>query len=294
MKKHAVSITLVVCFCYCLNGQNTNKIDLLDRNLTLFDSWIGIPQSTVKGLPDGTFQSKNVRKGNPLGLNNDLKNVFTTSIVNDTVTLNITGEIYGSITTKKSYSNYHFSTQFRWGCQKWEPRLNRKKDTGILYHSYGAYGRFWNTWKTALEFQVQETDLGDFIPLSANAVTPKIKGPKVEIRGYADRKKKQYNPTADTYFEAKGYTHAYIEPQAPHGNWNLLEIYTIGNTAVHVVNGKIVMVVENAINPETKQPLTSGQLQIQSEAAECYYKNMTLTPIKDFPEFIKAQVTFKE
>ncbi len=295
MQTRNVLAFIILCFCYTtIHAQHSKKTQhLLDTDLSHFETWIGIPHSTVKGLPKGTYQSDNVRKGKPLGLHNDITHVFTTHVENDTVVLTITGEIYGAITTKQQYSNYHFSTQFKWGCQKWAPRLQKRKDTGILYHCYGAHGRFWNTWKTSLEFQVQETDLGDFISLSANTVHPKIAGPQVDIRGDGTAKKKQYNPKANTYFKGKGYIHAYLEPQSPHGNWNTLEIYTIGNDAVHLVNGKIVMVVENAMNPETQSPLTSGQLQIQSEAAECYYKNMTLTPITAFPDFITQQVSFK-
>ncbi|WP_248724720.1 DUF1080 domain-containing protein [Seonamhaeicola sp. ML3] len=288
--------TLICAILLTINGFSQEKeqtIVLLDANLTHFEKFIGVPHTTILGLPEGTPKFEDVIKGTPLGLNNDIKHVFTTTNINGETILNISGEIYGSITTKDKFSNYHFSTMFRWGNKKWEPRLQRRKDTGILYHSYGDYGRFWNTWKTCLEFQVQETDLGDFISLPANTVQPKLGGPIVQIRGDNNSKTKQYDPNFDTYFEGKGYINAYLEPQAPHGNWNHLELYVVGNDAVHVVNGKIVMVVENAINPETNKPLTEGQIQIQSEAAECYYKDMTLTPIKAFPKFILEQVTFK-
>ncbi|WP_298340442.1 DUF1080 domain-containing protein [uncultured Algibacter sp.] len=293
MKLTFITLLFALLFTCCMFSQKDKTIKLLDANLTHFNTHIGVPHSTVVGLPEGTFQSDNVRKGTPLGINNDIKNVFTTTNINGETTLNISGEIYGCITTKANYSNYHFSTMFRWGNKKWEPRLDRRKDSGILYHSYGDYGRFWNTWKTCLEFQVQETDLGDFISLNGNTTSPKVAGPSVVIRGNDKDGTKQYNPNSDTYFEGKGYIHAYLEPQNPHGSWNLLELYVIENNAVHVVNGKIVMVVENAIDPETNTPLTEGQIQIQSEAAECYYKNMTITPITEFPEFIRKQVKFK-
>ncbi|MBC3756818.1 DUF1080 domain-containing protein [Hyunsoonleella sp. SJ7] len=293
MKKTALFVLCLISTAFTFSQENQKSINLLDANLTNFNKFIGVPHSTVVGLPEDTYQSDDVTKGEPLGLNNDIKNVFTTTNINGETILNISGEIYGSITTKDSYGNYHFSTQFKWGNKKWEPRLLRKKDSGILFHSYGDYGRFWNTWKTCLEFQVQETDLGDFISLSGNRANPKVDAPKVEIRGDGNAKTKQYNPNLDTYFEGKGYIHAFLEPQNPHGSWNHLELYVVGNDAVYVVNGDIVMVVENAVNPETNKPLTEGQIQIQSEAAECYYKQMTITPIAEFPEFIRKQVRFK-
>ncbi|GAB1855272.1 DUF1080 domain-containing protein [Flavobacteriaceae bacterium MHTCC 0001] len=274
-------------------AQKKKAIDLLDEDLSYFEKWNGIAHTSVKGLPKGTYQSDNVHDGIPLGLNNDIKQVFTVIKENGTPVLKISGEIYGGLTTKGTYSNYHLSAMFRWGDKKWPPRLDVKRDSGILYHCYGSHGRFWKTWKTSLEYQVQETDLGDFIPLSGNTANPKVSGPQVEIRGVKGEKRGKYDPNSEVYLDKIGYTDAYLEPDAAHGEWNLLEIYVIGNDAVHLVNGKIVMVVENAMNPETNTPLTEGQIQIQSEAAECYYKEITLTPIKKFPKFIKKQVRLK-
>lgn len=291
MKKLQFLVFLLLIVSSTLNAQKkTKKKQLLDTNLTQFEKWIGVPHSTVKNLPKGTFQADFVTTGTPLGLNNDIKNIFTTTTKNGEVTLNITGEIYGCISTKNTYENYHFSTLFKWGNKKWEPRLDKKRDTGILYHAYGAHGRFWQTWKTALEFQVQETDLGDFISLGGTS-TPKVDGPKVVIRGDFNEIKK-FDPKSNSYSDGKGYIQAAFEPDAPHGEWNLLELYVIGNNAVHVVNGVIVMVVENATKADGTI-LNKGQIQIQSESAECYYKQMTIKSIKKFPRKIRKQVRFK-
>jgi len=289
----ALSTAFLIFFASNLNAQKKNRsIKLLDEDLSHFEKWNGVPHTTVTDLPDGTYQSDNVHNGTPLGLNNDIKNVFSIIMENSQPVLKITGEIYGGLTTKASYSNYHLSVMFKWGDKKWAPRLNAKRDSGILYHCYGTHGRFWKTWKTSLEYQVQETDLGDFIPIGGNTETPKVDAPIVDIRGDFTNEKK-FDPNSNIYSKGNGYIQANKEPDAPHGEWNHLEIYVIGNDAVHVVNGEIVMVVENAINPETNKPLVEGQIQIQSEAAECYYKQLTLTPIKKFPKFIRKQVRFK-
>ncbi|PQV49406.1 uncharacterized protein DUF1080 [Jejuia pallidilutea] len=293
MKKIVFLFAITLTFVTSSFSQKESKTTkLIDKDLTLFDIWLSIPHPTVTDLPKGTYQSEKIDFGSPIGLNNNLKHVFSVIDENGALVLKITGEIFGCISTKQTYQNYHLSTMFKWGDKKWEPRLNKKRDSGILYHCYGEHGRFWNTWKTSLEFQVQETDLGDFIPLGGNSVTPKVGSPIVEIRGDFKTEKK-YNPNSEIYSIGKGYINAASEHDAPHGEWNRLELYVIGNDAVHVVNGKIVMVVENAINPETNKPLTKGEIQIQSEAAECYYKNMTITPITEFPEFILDAVTFK-
>jgi len=287
--KKAYLLTLSILFTGNIIAQKKGEtITLFDASMSNFEKWIGTPHSSVKGLPPNTFQSDKVTEasGIPLGLNKDIKNVFSMIVENNEPVLKITGEIYGGVNTKSSYENYHLSVLFKWGDKKWEPRIKQLRDSGILYHCYGA------TWKTSLEYQVQETDMGDFIPLKGNAVTPIVEGPKVEIRGVKGKNRGKYDPNSDTYLKKPGYTSAYKEVDSPHGEWNHLEIYVISNDAVHVVNGEIVMVVENAVKADGT-PLAKGQIQIQSEAAECYYKQLTLTGIKKFPKKIRKQVRFK-
>lgn len=288
-----ITLTLSLLFTGFISAQKKGKtISLFDANLSYFEKWNGVPHSTITGLPEGTYQSDNVHAGTPLGLNNDIKKVYSIITENNEPVLKITGEVYGGLTTKAVYQNYHLSVMFKWGDKKWEPRIKALRDSGILYHCYGEHGNFWKTWKISLEYQVQETDMGDFIPIGGNTAEPKVDGPKVEIRGSKGEKRNKYDPNSDSYLSKIGYTSAYTEPDAPHGEWNHLEIYVVGNDAVHVVNGEVVMVVENAKTHDGKI-LDRGQIQIQSEAAECYYKQLTLTGINKFPKKIRKQVRFK-
>ncbi|MEM6911561.1 MAG: DUF1080 domain-containing protein [Verrucomicrobiota bacterium] len=269
-------------------------LDLLDAELSQFEIWVGVPHATVKGLPEGTFQSRNVHKGRPIGFDRELKGIFTVQREGDEPVLRISGEIYAALSTLDAFANYHLSTQFRWGEKKWAPRLEKKRDSGILYHCYGEHARFWQVWKTSLEYQVQETDFGDFIPLAGNTAKPKkVPGPLVDIRGGQRQDREQFLPDQDEYFTPKGYVDASSEHDAPHGEWNLLEVFVLGNDAVHLINGHVVMVVENARQPDGT-PLTSGPIQIQSEAAECYYKQLRLTPITEFPPSVLENVRFRE
>ena len=52
---------------------------------------------------------------------------------------------------------------FKWGEKKWEPRLTEPKDSGILYHSRGAFGvDYWKSWALSQEFQVIEHGIGEY------------------------------------------------------------------------------------------------------------------------------------
>ncbi|NBB81573.1 MAG: DUF1080 domain-containing protein [Verrucomicrobia bacterium] len=243
--------------------------DLIDRELSQWEVWLGVPHSSVVGLPEGTYQSDNVHQGEPLGLHQDPKKVFSTQETDEETLLLISGEIYGGLTTLKTYQNYHFQTRFKWGERKWAPRLNEKRDSGIIYHAHGEHGAFWETWKSSLEFQVQEKDMGDFIPLG---------GAKASYRGVRQGGRIVFDPNAPEYINKGGYIHAKLEPDFPNGEWNTLDLYVLGDSAIHVVNGVVVFALTDAFDKEGN-PLTPGQ--IQSEAAECFYKQMRIRPITE-------------
>ena len=263
-------------------------VNLLDKDLTHWERYIGVPHTSVT-LPFKFPKKKDVRKGRALGLNNDPLNVF--SIEKDkegNPNLHITGEIYGGLTTKNHYQNYHFKCEFKWGDKKWEPRLNAKRDSGILFHAIGAHGAFWNVWMRSLECQVQEQDFGDFFPLSetiADIKAVKSKGGKTHVY---DANAKSITSSFIGKHEA-GRVRGSKDMEKPRGEWNTIEIYTIANRAVFVINGELVSALTNTRYEEDGMeiPLRGGRIQIQSEAAEAYYKSIQIRGIDDFPDKIK-------
>jgi len=256
--------------------------DLLDPGLTAWEIWIGVPHKSVEipGLP--AFTSEDSKSGTPLGLNNDPLNVFSMIKEDGKDVLKITGQIYGGLTTKEEFQNYHLTLQFKWGDKKWEPRLERQRDSGILLHCVGPHGAFWKVWKRSLECQIQERDVGDFYALA---------GTEADIPGAVREgtQRPTYQPGAELIPVSGSAQHGPSE-EKPHREWNTVEIYTIGDRMVHVVNGEVNMVLLKT-RQKTAQgpaPLTRGQIQIQSEAAEIYYRDVKIRPISEFPEAIKA------
>jgi len=59
------------------------------------------------------------------------------------------------------------------------------------------------------------------------------------------------------------------------------------------VNGHVVMVLENSVEfgpDDTRVPLTRGKIQLQSEGAEVYYRNIRIRSLAALPAAIAAQV----
>ncbi|WP_158968936.1 DUF1080 domain-containing protein [Paraglaciecola sp. L3A3] len=275
------SLFLLSCQSTTNSASNlTNEwTDLLDKDLSQWELWMGIPHDSVKGLPAGTVTESNLNvhgdPSNALGLNNDIKNVFSVIEEDGKPVLHITGEIYGGLTTLKEFENYHLSLQVKWGEKKWAPRLNAKRDSGVLFHCKGEHGAFWKVWKACQEMQIQEKDFGDYIPLS---------GPSGVIRTATQGGKQTYDPKGQYLSKVTGYSHASHEPDYANGLWNQVDLYVVGDDAVFSVNGEVVMVIAQSKDKQGN-PLTSGQLQIQSEGAEIFYRDIKIKDLKAIPAF---------
>jgi hypothetical protein len=71
----------------------------------------------------------------------------------------------------------------------------------------------------------------------------------------------------------------------PIGEWNEIELITYGDKSLHIVNGQVVMALKNSRykDGDVIKPLTHGKLQLQSEAAEVYYKDIMIKTNKRYP-----------
>ncbi len=77
------------------------------------------------------------------------------------------------------------------------------------------------------------------------------------------------------------------DPERPVGEWNTLDLYVFGARPVHVVNGVPVMALHDIATVDDagrRTPLTHGRIQLQSEGAETYFRDIVLTPIDRLPE----------
>lgn len=275
---------ILLGFASLAHAQESNV--LLDKNLSKFEVFSGVPHKSVviPGYPPST--SENGTSGTPIGLGKDPLGVFKVSEEDGQLVLHISGQIYAGLSTKEEFENYHFTCQYKWGTAKYEPRLNQVRDSGILYHCQGEHGAFWNVWLSSLECQVQEGDTTDFIPLAGTnadvSVAPELVDGKPIFK------------LGEPLLFDTNYTKHSPTVEKPHGEWNTVEIWTLGQTSVFAINGTPGMVLFNTRrrDPETKEvaPLTRGKIQIQSEAAEVFYRDLRVTPITEFPPSIAKWV----
>jgi hypothetical protein len=73
--------------------------------------------------------------------------------------------------------------------------------------------------------------------------------------------------------------------EKPYGEWNRVEIICFGDKAIHIINGKVNMAIENShlLIDGREVPLTRGNIQLQSEGSEVFFRNMEIRNITEIP-----------
>ena len=224
-----------------------------------------------------TYVGPKEEGGEPIGLNKDPMNLFSVVELDGENVIRISGEINASLATTEEFENYHLTVDLKWGDEVFKTR-----NSGLLYHSYGDFGAGLGVWMSSHELQLWTGNMGDSyrmgksyceIPMEQNS-----EGKYVYTKG---AEKIPSIPDTDTRIAAKDDDH-----ENAIGEWNTIELYCVGTTSVHVVNGKVNMINYNSgkyLGVGKTEPLSKGKIQFQSEGGELFLKNIKIEPINEIP-----------
>jgi hypothetical protein len=280
-KKLSNTALFIFLISSCINrsSENSRWEPLFNgEDLTGWDTYLGPKFDTVLNKWDTT----------PVGFNTDIAKVFSVAEVGGEKVMRVSGEQFGGISTVREFENYHLQLQFRWGQLKWPPSKSGKKDSGLMYHAVGPQGADGGFWMRSQEFQIEEGDCGDYWAC-AGAIFD-IRARKEQDSSYVYSKDGDlltFSTSSSNGRNCKKYPDA----EKPSGEWNTIDLYCFGNTSVHVVNGVVTMVLNNSRQFESGKeiPLTKGKIQIESEGAEIFYRNIKICSIDKLPDKILNQ-----
>jgi len=219
----------------------------------------------------------------PIGLNQDPHGVFTV----ENGMIRVSGQDWGGVFTKESFSNYHLRFQVKFGKKKWPPRENVVADGGLLFHCSPPYDFGSTCWMRSIELQIQETDIGDYHNVGAGI--PMI--PLAKSHDDADEVD-QYTPSAPLQLTKNRVFRSGNFESTP-DNWTTGELVARGADAVFIVNGFVVNRVYNIYRQDLHQQTTRGQIQFQSEGAEHFLKSIEVRPIAFHPTGVPKLVANK-
>jgi len=264
-------------------NQKSEWVNLLDKNLSKWETYLSYRHAvTYNGEMPKDEKGEPVL---PIGYGKNVNNVFSVTEMNAQPVLRISGEIYGCLFTKAEYENYHLKLKVKWGEKKWTPRMDKLKDAGICYHSIGACGiDYWRSWMLSQEFQVMEGHMGDYWNIANSAINVKAFIPEGTMNTVADNK--QPFLSIGTGTALPGFCLRTVNNESEKGEWTDLELICFEGKSIHIVNGKVVMVLADSRyhSGDKDIPLRKGKIQLQSEGAEVFYKNIQIRHLNKLPE----------
>lgn len=292
----------ILCFIFliilsCVKGnpesaskskENYNWNQLIDAELSKWDVFLSYQHQP--GYDGSQPKDENGELIPPIGLNKSGYDVFTTFQEGNDIIIRNTGEYYGCLITKTEFKNYHFQLKYKWGDKTWAYRKNLLKDSGILYHSVGPMGvEYWRSWMLSQEFQIMEGHTGDFWSQKNSAIDIRAYKPESVLDPLAHESQDflpiGFNSPYRNYCRRKG------NYEKPHDEWNTLDLYCYEGKSLHVVNGEVVMILKNSryVDEDSNDvPLIKGKIQLQSEAAEVFFKDIKIREIDSLTQTQKA------
>ena len=212
------------------------------------------------------------------GLNNDTNGVFLIG----GGTMRISGEGFGYAATKKAYRDYRLKCEFRWIGKGWGERLHKPPDSGVLVHSVGPHGAYWNTWMLSFEVNLMPCNSGDIVEV-ANWKWPDVLSGRATVDANRhwdpDGAVVELNRTNDVLSAfrplAKQRNDEFrkaVYPEKAVGEWNALEIVCDGGRIAAYLNGVKTSEVFD-VEP------SGGRIQLQTEGHGVEYRNLVLEPL---------------
>lgn len=257
---------------------------LLDKSLSQWRMYLSYRHK--QGYDGKIPKNENGEPIPPIGYDNNVNNVFTVIEENKELVLKVTGEIYGCVFTRQEFENYHLKLKVKWGEKKWEPRTKLLKDAGVLYHSIGECGaEYWRSWMLSQEFQIMEGHMGDYWSQASSAIDIRAFLPEGNVMNSIASVKQPFLAFGAGSGRG-GFCMRSEDRESPNGEWTELELICFGDKSLHIVNGQVVMVLQNSryMENDTPKPLTKGKIQLQSEAAEVYYKDVKIKSLTALPK----------
>jgi hypothetical protein len=241
---------------------------------------------TYLAAPWSVFEERGLQIFDPIdpaehiGWNQDPMGVFSLVEVDGERVIRISGEVYGALISREEFQDYHLRLSYRWGTLKWPPREELTRDSGLLYHSVGPAGVAHNAWMKSQEFQIEEGHTGDYYSVAAAMARAHATVDPESTFYVSDPNGEPVTFGPDIY-----YCQGRADFERPYGEWNEVDLYVFGAESLFVVNGQVANAFYDSFQVEGGQeiPLVRGKVQIQSEAAEIFYKDIFIEPIDELP-----------
>ena len=230
---------------------------------------------------------------NKHGRDNDPDRVFTlVDQVDGAPAIRVSGQHYGGIVTKQSFTNYRLILEFRWGSVTWGDRKNKARDSGILFHMSGEDGNnnknFRGAWTRSVEYQILEGGTGDIWLVNGyDRDKPDVSTSPTMMISVKPGTRVWDPAGTPTKFNLGRIAWQKVDPdwkptlgfrgrddvEKPVGQWNRIEMICEGGDVTYFLN-------DVKVNEGKNGSFKEGRLLFQSEGAEIFFRRIEIHPLK--------------
>ena len=176
------------------------------------------------------------------------------------------------LNTEKQYSRYILRLEYKWLTNRFAPRTDWDRDSGLLFHIHGDLSK---VWPYCIEMQIGETPGEKFQERRFHTGDLFVLGEHLRVQ--SKRNGNVWDPNGKIHTGGSGPTKLGVEK--PKGEWNEMEIRVDGHKkATFILNGEVVYEVMNMEQKKAGKyvPLNKGHIGIQAEWAEILYRNIRI------------------
>jgi hypothetical protein len=194
-------------------------------------------------------------------LGHDPDSVFSVIEIDGGPAIRATGQKNGTLTSVAEHENFHLRLEYRW------KGLEGKHNSGVMYHANGEHGSGFSGALPSHEYEIVPRNVGGYFRSGDHRL--------VDL---AEVHRGRFVPIEPVLQRAR----ARQDRELKTGRWNQIEIVCWRDSAVHVLNDFVTLVLARSRTPDG-QPLTKGRLQLQSYQGEVYFRNIGIRPITAIP-----------
>jgi hypothetical protein len=209
--------------------------------------------------------------------------------------IRISGDGLGYLATEREFRQYHLVAEFKWGAtnRDWGKRVGAARDSGIFLHATGPDGNSHDgngAFKAAIECQVMQGSVGDFLLIRGTASDGRLIAPRVTAEVSAEHdgdgwpwwrrggQRRAIERWGRVNWSGKDRAWKDVtdfrgarDVEGSVGEWTRVECICDNGRIQVKVNGTIVNEVFE-VHPDR------GQILLQCEGSEVFYRRLELKP----------------